>query len=258
MAKPKAAPESKGIEIQELDRGTISLAVVGTTPFICNRASEKVMRGLLMPKGKKTAAEKQSSLKHEPLEEFRSSPYTLRDETAPTLLAFLSVAFKRAMMTAALDDPSGAKKSQIGRLVRLEGERVPLYGVPQMFMAVTRSADINRTPDVRTRAILPKWAMLLELTYAKPILQQKSVLNLFAKGGVFSGVGDWRTEKGSGNYGSFRLAGADDPELEEILATGGRAAQIAALNSPAFYDDETEALFTWWQAEYATRFTVAS
>jgi hypothetical protein len=235
----------------------VSVAIVGTSPIICNSVNDKVKRELLLPKGRKTAADKAQSLKHDVLTEFRAAPLRLADETAPTLLGFLSVAFKRAMMTAALDIP-GAKKAQIGRLVRVEGERIPLYGVPNLFMSVTRSADINHTPDVRTRVILPKWAMLIDVTFAKPALREKAVLNLLAAAGMFSGVGDWRTEKGSGNYGSFRLASADDPELNEIISAGGRNAQIAAMNSPHFYDDDTEDLFTWYSAEVGERgFAVA-
>ena len=239
----KAKERSTEIEVVPLDRGLIKVAVVGTTPFICERMSEKVELGLLIPGGKKGAVEKATTLKHDPLREYRDSAYTTTDPTAPTLLAMLAVSFKKAMMTAALDDP-GTKKAQVGRLVRVEGERVSLYGAPQMFMSVTRSADINRTPDVRTRAILPRWAVLLEVTFARPQFRDKGVLNLLAKAGVFSGVGGWRTEKGSGNYGSFRLADASDGELKDLLKHGGRVAQVEALNSPAFYDDETEYLFT--------------
>lgn len=255
---PKAKTEVAGseIEILSLQRGRVSFAVVGETPIILNRMSEKARMELVIPRGKKTAIEKQQSLKHDPLREFRDSPYTLTE--GPTLLAGLAVWFKRAMMTAALEIP-GVKKAQIGRLVRVEGERVPLYGVPQMFMAITRSADMNRTPDVRTRAIVPKWAMLFDVTFAMPTLKEKAVANLLAAGGVFSGVGEWRTEKGSANFGSFRLASADDAELKEILETGGRDAQVAAMNSPTFYDDETDNLYGMFLAEADRRgFKVAA
>ena len=238
----KASAGSTEIVIPQVELGTVRVGIVGTSPIICNRMSEKVQGILLTGGQKKTAAEKSQTLKHNPLEEFRSSPYTIASPESPTLLGFLSVSFKKAMMTAALDIP-GAKKTQMGRLVRAEGERIPLYGLPQMFMAVTRSADMNRTPDIRTRVIVPKWAVLLDITFAKPMLKEKSVLNLLAAGGMFSGVGDWRTEKGSGNYGSFRLASANDAELKEIIATGGRDAQTEAMNSPSFYDDETEFLY---------------
>jgi len=250
MPKPRA--KETEVQILELERGQIQVAAVGTTPFICNRVSEKAKRELLAPKGRKTSAEKAQNLKHVPLEEYRLSPYTIPDDTAPTLLAFLAAGFKRAMMTAALDIP-GAKKAQIGRLVRVAGERIPLYGLPKLLMSVTRSADMNRTPDIRTRAIVPQWAVLLEVTFAKPMLREKSVLNLLAAAGVVSGVGDWRVEKGSGDYGAFRLASANDPELQQILATGGRTAQQQALNNPVCYDDETESLLSWWNSEMAER-----
>lgn len=244
--------ETSGVEILAVERGHIKVACVGTTPFICNRVSEKAKRELLAPKGRKTISEKAQSLKHDPLAEFRASPYTLVDDASPTLLAFLAVGFKKAMMTAALDIP-GAKKAQIGRLLFVEGERTPLYGVPQMLMSITRSADIGKTPDVRTRAILPAWACLLDVTFAKPQMREKDVLNLLGAAGMFAGVGDWRTEKGSGNYGSFRLASADDVELKKILKTGTRTAQVSALNSPTFYDQETEDLFHWYTTEVVAR-----
>lgn len=246
MAKSSAA--SGEISIIRIETARLTVPIIGTTPLICNRVSEKAQRELLGPLGRKNAAHKAENLKHEPLAEYRNSPYTL--PSGPTLLAGLAVWFKKAMMTAALDIP-GAKKTQMGRLLYAEGERIPLYGVQQMLMAVTRSADINRTPDIRTRAIVPKWATYLTVTFPSKIIKEKSVINLLAAGGLFAGVGDWRTEKGSGNYGSFRIAEHDDPELLEIVEQGGRDAQIEAMNSPTFYDDETDSLFAWW-TQYAS------
>ena len=260
---PRKRAEQGIIEIAEIEIGHISVAIVGTTPLICNRMSEKVQRIILQPPPKATAATKAARPKHDPLEEYRASPYTLPDDTAPTLLAALATSFKQAMMTAALDT-EGVKKSQIGRLVKVFGpapfrERTPLYGVPQLVMSVTRSADIAKTPDVRTRMIVPQWAALLDIDFPKAALKEQGILNLLARAGMFSGVGDWRTEKGSGNYGDFRLASADDPELLTMLRDGGRGPQVAAVNSPTFYDQETADLFHWHLQEAAARgFKVAS
>ena len=250
MAPRNKAEQSREVQIIAVGQERISVAIVGTMPFICNRVSGKAPGEFLVPAGKKNAAEKSQNVKHDVFQEYRNSPYTL--DSGPTLLAFLATAFKRAMMTAALDMP-GTKKAQIGRLVRVEGERLPLYGVPKLLMSITRCADIARTPDMLTRAILPQWAMLLNITYPTPHLREKSVINLLAAAGLFAGVGDWRTEKGAGNYGSFRLAGSDDAELKQIMATGGRNAQIAAINTPACYDDETEALLEWYRSVTAER-----
>src|SRR6185436_12971031 len=144
------------------------------SPIILNRMSEKAKHELLMPKGRKTAAEKATSLKHKPVDEFRASAYTLKDASRPTFLAILSTAFKGALRTAALDMP-GAKKAQIGRLTYIAGEFVGVYGVPKLFMSIVRSADMNKTPDVRTRAIVPQWACRVSITYVQPLIRAQAV-----------------------------------------------------------------------------------
>jgi hypothetical protein len=250
--------DSSEVFIMKIDQGLADFCIIGTAPLICNRMSEKVRQELLLPKGKKNAAEKASTLKHEPLVEYRNSPYTNRDADAPTRIQLLGSMFKGAMKTAALDIP-GAKKAQIGRLTYVHRDRVDVYGVPQIFMSVTRSADMNKTPDVRTRAILPRWACRVSIRYAQPVIKLQSVANLLAAGGITSGVGDWRVEKGSGGYGTYQIVTDDDPEYLDIVATGGREAQDAALENPSAYDDETESLFAWYDIEAKRRgFKVAS
>lgn len=257
MAIKKSA-DSGEIQIIEINTGTITVAVVGTTPLILNRMAEKAKHELLLPKGKKTAAEKASSLKHDPLAEFRASPVRLRDDNASTLLALPSTAFKGAMRTAALDLP-GAKKSQIGRLTYIPGEFVGIYGVPEVFSTIVRSADMNRTPDVRTRCIVPKWAAVLSITFVRPIMREQAIANLLAAAGITVGVGDFRPEKGAGNYGQFEVVGADDPRLLEIMAAGGRAAQLEAMDNPEAYDEDTEELLSWFDVEVRRRgFKVAA
>lgn len=257
MATKKSA-DSGEIQIIEINTGTITVAVVGTTPLILNRMAEKAKHELLLPKGKKTAAEKASSLKHDPLAEFRASPVRLRDDNASTLLALPSTAFKGAMRTAALDLP-GAKKSQIGRLTYIPGEFVGIYGVPEVFSTIVRSADMNRTPDVRTRCIVPKWAAVLSITFVRPIMREQAIANLLAAAGITVGVGDFRPEKGAGNYGQFEVVGADDPRLLEIMAAGGRDAQLEAMDNPEAYDEDTEELLSWFDVEVRRRgFKVAA
>lgn len=242
---------SDSVQIVSVEAAHMGLYVIGRSPLICNRMTNKGARELLFPKGKKTAAEKASTLKHDPLAEFRASPYMTTRADAETRIELLSTMFKRAMMTAALDQPN-AKKSQIGRLTYVEGERVPVYGVPRLLMAITRSADINRTPDVRTRAILPRWACFVTVRFVKPNLKEVDIANLLNAAGVTAGIGDWRVEKGAGNYGQFRIANENDPELQEILREG-REAQDAALADPLPYNDETSELLSWFEVESRRR-----
>ncbi len=245
-----AKSQETEISVAKVDKGIVTCHILGTSPIILNRMSEKVRQELLLPKGRKTAAEKIGNLKHDPLREFRSSPYTNEGE-GPTYLQLLSSMFKKAMMTAALDIP-GARKSQIGRLVYVEGDRVDLFGVPQIFLSVTRSADMNRTPDVRSRAILPRWAAIIRIAYVKPMINETSVLNLLSAGGITAGIGDWRVEKGSGSYGQYILVDPDDADFRQILEEG-REKQIEALQNPEPYDDETKELLGWFDIEVQKR-----
>ena len=255
-AKDKAPPataadEGGEIYVKEVTQGVAEFCIVGTAPLICNRMSEKAKRELLMPRGRKNAAEKASTLKHAPLDEYRESPYKAREPDAPTRIQLLGTMFKCAMRTAALDMP-GATKAQIGRLLYVEQERVSLFGVPQVMCSVTRCKDINRTPDVRTRMIIPWWACRITVRYVTPIIKPQSVANLLAAAGFTSGIGDWRVEKGSGAFGRYSVVDSDHPKYLEILAQGGRAAQDEAIANPLPYDDETDSLLAWYTTE-ATR-----
>jgi hypothetical protein len=251
MAAKQAKPKDE-IAVLEITKGRLEFFVVGSSPLIMNCVSAKVKQGLLLPSRKKNDAEKQSTLKHDPLAEYRASVYRARDPSSPTLLVHRSVAFKRALATAALDMP-GANKAQVGRLTFVIGDEVPIWGVPQLWMTVTRSADIKRTPDIRTRAILAPWATRLTIEFVRPILREQPVANLLGAAGVIVGVGDYRPEKGAGQYGQFRIVHDDDAKLAEIVRTGGRAAQEAALEDPDCYDDESAELLSWYSAEVKRR-----
>lgn len=246
------SPEQEITDILKVTTGTFECCIVGTSPLILNRMSEKSWRQLLMPSPKKNAVEKMTTLKHNPIEEYRASVYAVKDDSAPTYLAHLTTAFKGALRSAALDMP-GAKKSQIGRLTYIAGELVGIYGVPKLFMAIVRSADMAKTPDVRTRAIVPAWACRISVTYVQPLIRAQAIGNLLAAAGLTIGIGDGRPEKGAMSYGQFRLTDEKDPEYLSILTSGGRAVQMEAIENPVPYDDETASILSWYHDELSRR-----
>ena len=241
MAKKATTTE---VEVMRIERGSITFMVKGTEPLLFNSLATKAKRELLKPSGRKTATERKTQLKHNPFAEFRSAPHTLTDG-ADTLLALPSTAFKGAMMTAALDI-EGVTKTAIGRQVYVPGQLIPVYGIPYLHMTGVRSADMNKTPDIRTRAIVPEWCCEVTVQFAKPILREKSVVNLFAAAGIISGVGDFRPEKGKGTCGQYELVSAGDKEFAKIKKSGGRKAQIEAMRAAEPYDNETADLLEWF------------
>jgi hypothetical protein len=249
---PAAKAVNPEISIVAITEGHLTLTVRGRTPLILNRMSEKAKHTLLLPPGRKTAADKAANLKHNPLEEFRASPYTIPGEDSPTLIALPAVTFKAAMGTAALDLP-GARKAEIGRLVFVEGEMIPIFGEPQLLMSVVRSADINRTPDIRTRCILPEWAAEITISYNEVKLRETAVANLLAAAGITAGVGDWRPEKGKGDKGKFDVVPVDDARVEHVMKLWGRAAQKSAMRNPTAYDQESKDMLEWFIEEAPKR-----
>lgn len=236
---------SETIEIVQLRRETVTLYLRGKTPLITRRLSEKARAELLMPSAPKSRGTRATTLKHDPIAEFRDSPYILEDESAPTLLALPAECFKNAISDIATDIP-GVAKSVMRRHTYVHGDLVPIWGVPCMKMDVVRSANINRTPDIRSRCAVKEWAAIINIEFSKPILNASGIVNLAANAG-FQGVGDWRQQKGAGNYGQWDIVREDDPAFARIIKEGGRKAQMAAMASPQMYDRETRELFAWFE-----------
>jgi hypothetical protein len=252
VRKTTAKTAGEAIHVIELQHEIATCYVLGTSPLIFNRMAEKAKRELLFPRGRKTAADKATTLKHNPPEEYRASIYKTRADDAPTRLRFPASGFKRLVAAAALEVP-GAKKAQVGRLTWVEGEYVDIYGIPELRMDVVRSADIGKTPDIRTRACCRQWATSVRVAYVTPTLNLKVIATLLAGGGLVIGIGDGRQEKGALSFGQFEIVNAEDKRMRRIMDTGGREAQDAALANPQLYDEETEDLYTWWHAEIDRR-----
>lgn len=238
------------IDIELLQRASVRLRLIGETPLYMNRMSEKARQQLLVGGRKKTAADK-LNVKHNPLDEFRAAAHRVR--SGPTALGLPELSIKSAMCDAALETP-GITKSSAQRLLWARGGLAPVWGVPMLKMDVVRSADINKTPDIRTRAFLPRWACEFELRYITPQFSMHSVATLLCNAGVLIGVGDYRQQKGKGSFGSFRVLFPDQPDEEwDDIVAEGRAIQEAALAEPDYADDETAELMEFYGAEKLRR-----
>ncbi len=247
-----AVKQEAELRIDALKQGRVTLRMIGTTPLYFNAMSAKAKRTFLLGGGKKTAAEKKD-MKHVPEEEFRDSVY--RAETGPTLLCFPAPGVKGAMSTAALETP-GVTKTSVQRLIFLPEQRIKIWGKPFLKMDVVRSADMNKTPDIRTRAFLPRWCAEVDIAFVTPTLSVHSVVSLLSNAGVIVGIGDFRQEKGRGSYGTFSVAGDDLGDSAEYWAevtAEGRDVQQAALDFPEAADEETADLMEILQDERIRR-----
>lgn len=247
MAGKKA--EDAEISVLKIEQGVVEFCILGTSPLIMHRMAQKARGELLLPKGRKDAATRAATLKHNPVEEYRDAAHSFSDRDAGETRLFVPApAFKGAIAAAALDMP-GARKTEIGRLTWVEGYSVSVWGRPELLMSVVRQADINHTPDIRTRPILPEWACRLRVRFVKPRMTQTAVANLLAAAGVIIGVGDFRQEKGKGSFGQFELVSADNPDFVRITSEQGKAVQDDGMAHPVAHDQDTEELLSWFSGE---------
>ena len=238
-------------EVMALKTGLLHFCVLGSSPLIMNRMSEKARQELLLPAAKKNHAERAASLKHDPIAEFRGAIYRTQGDNHPTRVVMPGNAFGQALASAAIDIP-GAVKAQITRLTEISDLNVNVYGLPRLFMAVVRQSDINRTPDIRTRAIFPEWAAYVSVRYIMDLLTERTVNNLLAAAGEIVGIGDNRRQKG-GQFGKFALVGADDKAFQGLVKHAGRKAQDEAIEEAQCYDLDSEELFGWFQSTAQNR-----
>lgn len=248
---PKTTTKQVEIEIIHLKKGEFTAWIVGETAFFANRMASKAKRELLLPRGTMNRAQRAVKLKHAPYAEYRDSAY-LRRGGGDTRIMMVASGIKKGIANAALRMPSGVAKSEINQLVVAPEEYIPIWGVPRLDMSVVRQAGISRTPDIRTRVRIDRWAARVRLQWLEPMLSASKVLLLASAAGLLSGLGDWRIEKG-GPFGSYRVVEPDDKELADIIAGGGYLAQDEALKTPECANGESEDLLEWYLEELARR-----
>ena len=251
MAAPK---KDAPLVIPQIRQQGATINLTGNTGLVCHRMSAKAKHQLMLGGRRKTAAQR-LEIKHHPRDEFRASmhlckePYTPMDTNgAPvgpaTHVVFPSMAVKSAMATAALV-VAGIRKTDVQRLVFIPSEWIPVYGIPKLRMDIVRSADMNRTPDVRTRSYFETWGSIVSLLYSEPALSQHAIAALLANAGIVCGIGDFRQEKGKGSFGCF-TAGGDLPEFD-------LAAQWDAIEFPQPANSESAELLSEYDNEVENR-----
>jgi len=248
----KNTTDNEVVTVTEIKMTSLAFCIVGISPLVPHAVSAKSKGTLLFPRPKKNAAERASTMKHEPYEEFLDAAYRFNDsENKPTRLYMPAGAFHGAMASVAID-MAGAKKSQIGRLTTVPGGKIPIFGIPQFWMTVVISSDKARTPDIRTLPILPQWACKITVQFVGSLIKQDSIANLLAAAGVIIGVGDGRPQKGKLSMGQFRICSDNDQEFVQIIKQS-QAAQDKALADPVMFDDETAKLYEWFKHEKTQR-----
>jgi hypothetical protein len=194
--------ESAVVEIQRLRDEVIELDIVGVTPLIPHRWSEKARE--MMPGHPQNAALKSKKGIREPQREADACTYWLPDGR----LGMPATAFKAAIISACrfFDKPT---MTEAKLLVFVEGEGpeqlVPVTGSVRLREDTPRNS--NGGADLRYRNEISDWTATLRVRFVPTSISAESVAALVDAAGR-CGVGDWRPsapKSSTGSYGTWRV-----------------------------------------------------
>lgn len=196
-----SAVQDPAIKVQELPSKTILVPLLGTTPLIMHRFTEKAKRQML----EKMQGIKRTRETRDPSAEYEGSMHRLEAGG----YGFPSTGFKMATVSAARFYGSDVTMVALKQSMFFHGEPgvggstlTEIVGEPEMREDVVR---LNRNAtDLRYRAQFREWSATLKVSYITTQLDEGSVLSLIDAGGLGVGIGDWRPER-SGEYGTYKI-----------------------------------------------------
>jgi hypothetical protein len=212
-ANPPTSEEADAqVAIDRIGIETIEVPIVGTSPLIVHRFSEKAKRQMLdNMQGRKTP----KTIK-DPEGEYEAAFYRLKGQDG---YGFPVLAFKAATVGAARFYDKSVTMTALKQYLFFRG--VP--GVDGMSMAVIDGEpelreDVVRlgrgSTDLRYRPIFHEWSTTLTVMFVQSALTRGSVLSLIDAGGLGVGVGEWRPER-SGDFGTYQI-----DETREVQVVG--------------------------------------
>ena len=200
MAKAKK-DEGGTIQLRRLKDAVIRIPIVGLTPVIPHRWSEKAKR--MMPGHPDAPDVKETKGARKPEEEAEACLYRLG-----TKIALPATGFKAAVVGACrfFEKPSMVEAKQ---LIFIEGEGpeqlVEIKGRKELREDMPRNANGNA--DLRYRYYIHDWTTTISVRYVPSRITRESVIALVDAAGR-GGVCDWRPsapKSYTGTYGTFRV-----------------------------------------------------
>lgn len=193
------------VAIRNLDIRPLKFMIIGESPLISHRWSEKAKR-LMLDKQMKKAVIKEAK---DPEEQFTESLYTLNGGTP----AFPADAFKAAAVRGA--KALGIVMTDARSAFFVHGEYserdlrdlIPIEGTVAMREDMVRLE--NGVADIRYRAQLWPWKATITVSHNASVLSREQIVNMFNAGGFGCGVGEWRPSSG-GTFGRFKIAEPSD------------------------------------------------
>jgi len=216
MATTKKTTDSVAIEIPQLKMETAIIHVVGDTPLIVHKWSEKAKKEIRDKQMKKATTKKEAK---DPVADFIDTLYWLEGEpeekTEEAFTAainngarfgFPATGFKQCAIMGAYRLGADIKTTVAKAAIIIPCEYIEIKGkAVTMREDMVKVGGISKVADIRYRAQIEDWEADIPVKYVSSVMSLEQVINLFNLGGFACGVGEWRNER-NGIFGAFHVA----------------------------------------------------
>lgn len=200
-AKAKTVTAEKTIEIPEIRKQRIRVELIGESPLITNRFTEKAQADIADKQGGKAKTKKPPRV---PEEEFRSAIHVISDGKNPRY-GIRAISIKKSMATAGMRFADQSKVGIFGMVMVHGNEKgiVEILG-PEPQMGEDMVVFKNGTTSIAYRPYFSPWRVEVDIEFMANFISLEQIINLLNLAGMTVGIGSWRVEKG-GDKGTFRV-----------------------------------------------------
>lgn len=214
-AKPTTTP-APTLTITPLNMRVVQMRIIGDSPLVINRMSEKAMKTMEeKQRAGGTAKTRKARAPRDFEADFRNASYVSEEgwyglhassfrNAAIDVCRVAGLVMTRAKL-AIFVIADGLDKKDGTPLVRIHGDE------PENFMAYVRNA--TGVVDLRARPMWRKWSCVVTVRYDADVLTEVDVVNLMMRVGAEAGLGEGRPNSKNSNglgFGTFHIQGEDE------------------------------------------------
>jgi hypothetical protein len=189
----------KVIEIPQIRLSSTVVRIVGATPLLTNRFSERSRESI---ENKQQHAAKGPREARDPEAEFRDAMHMI----ATGVYGFPSNGIKKALVAAG-GRFADEKMTHLRGVINIPITHVPIQG-PAPIMRSDPVCLNGGKYSIAYRPQFDPWSMDVPVVFNSSLIGEAQVINLFQIAGFSIGIGAWRPEK-NGIFGQFVLGEAD-------------------------------------------------
>lgn len=201
MAQAKKQEPVEGVALlKQIEQMRITLRIVGTSPLVAHKWSEKAIRMMQEKHAGKKTKERE---KRDPHEEYEAAMY----KTADGKHAIPGMALKRALISAAHKD-IGIEKTLVRKAVFIPikdaNGYIPMDKHSKPYMRTDMMRVGIGSTDLRYRPQYDEWSVIVAFEIDSSLLTPNDLINLINRAGFGIGILEGRPEVGR-DFGRFKV-----------------------------------------------------